>query len=149
MKTKEEILARVDDLEQDMDDYPSAREALLWALEPSPVVHESKEKERCEHAHPGWLNKEKVFADKWLATNNPPSFVNGGVGTLTWLLCSRASKTPSFFNGYEIDHHLTQEEATAAASAIQWLGTSCGWCWLEECIRDCGFDVVQRREPKA
>ena len=151
MKTEEEIKSRLEKLRtDDGDEWPTSSEVLEWVLAPSPVVHEGAEKERCNHASDGWLNKEKVFAAKWNETNHPPSFLNHGVGTLEWLLCSRYRKGANFLRPddacHELYRHLTQPEATAAASAIQWLGTNCGWCWLEECIRECGFDIVRHRK---
>lgn len=156
MKTEAEIRAKLAALDGPSasytEEFPTYTELLEWVLAPSPVVHEGAEKERCNHTHSGWFNREKVFADRWKETNNPPPYLNSGYGTLAWLLCSRPTKPNPvlnpFISGQEIYRHLTQEEATAAASAIQWLGTNCGWCWLEECIRACGFDLIQRREPK-
>lgn len=145
MKTEQEITARLEFLHGPQDEWPTATELLEWVLAPSPVVHEAVGKHRCEHLHDGWTNREKIFADKWKQENDPPPFLNSGIGILTHLLCSRPAKFPSIPGGHEIYCHLTQEEATAAASAIQWLGSNCGWCWLEDCIRACGFDVVMRR----
>lgn len=149
MKTQQEIEARLNEL-QNTDgaanfDWPDSTELLRWVLAPSPVVHEGADKDRCNHRSPGWFNREKLFADKWLETNAPPAFMNGGRGTLEWLLCTQFTKD-ELGNHQRFYRHLTQPEATAAASAIQWLGTNCGWCWLEECIRACGCDIVQRRK---
>lgn len=142
MKTQAEIEAKLVQLRADQSgDYVDPAELLEWALAPSPVVHEGAEKERCNHTHEGWFNKEKVFAEAWKKANDPPGFLNGGNGVLLLLLCTMPANAP-WGPGYRISRHLTQEEATAAASAIQWLGTNCGWCWLEETIRDCGFDIV-------
>lgn len=147
MKTEEEIKQRIAELNKDDNgEWPDSNELLQWVLEPSSVVHEGAEHDRTAHVHDGWLNREKIFSDKWKSTNHPPSFLNRGMGTLLWLVCSRPSKSDTFFApSHEIYRHLTQPEATAAASAIQWLGSNCGWCWLEDCIRACGFDIVRSK----
>lgn len=152
MKTEAEILKRLTELHEQLDadvDWPSGTDLLEWVLAPSPVIHEGAEKHRCDLLHDGWLNKEKIFAEKWRATNNPSPFLNRGRGTLEWLLCTKVEGKGQFPGQRTVQHrHLTQEEATAAASAIQWLGTNCGWCWLEECLRECDMHIEGRREAR-
>lgn len=80
-------------------------------------------------------SREQVLAEEWQKTNNPPSFLNGGIGTLEWLLCTDEKQ--------RLVRELTPEEATAVASAIQWLGTNCGWCWLEDTVEKCGYRIVR------
>lgn len=109
------------------------------------VEHVGKDAARCND----WSRSgrcESAFAEAWRETNNPPHFLNRGIGTLAWLL-----KTDYVTPIHELDDRLrftgevTQEEATAAASAIQWLGTNCGTCWLEETLKKCGGRIVWDR----
>ena len=64
MKTKAEIEARINALSgPDVQDFPDCVELLQWVMEPSPVIHEGAEKERCNYVSDGYgfLNKEKVY----------------------------------------------------------------------------------------
>jgi hypothetical protein len=81
---------------------------------------------------------EKAFADRWNSENHPPSFLNSGVPVLTLLLHSDGTG--------RVTGNTTQEEATAAATVIQWLGSNVGFCFLRECLKECGFDVVRRKD---
>lgn len=89
----------------------------------------------------GWVNKERIFADHWRKQNeNVTSFLNGGYGVLDHLLCAD--------DRGRILSDITQEQATSAATVIQWLGTNCGWCFLEECITQCGYKL-RAKDSKA
>lgn len=103
------------------------------------VKHIGKSANRLNLRVPGWVNKERVFSRKWIKENRPASYLNGGIGTLRWLLAPEA------------DHRfpltipeVTQAEATAAASVVQWLGSNCGWSFMEECIRKCGYRITPK-----
>ena len=151
MKTEQEIMRRLDSLRDQADEWPTSTELLEWVLSAPDVKHIGSHSDRCDHKADGWFNKEAVFARKWAETNRPPPFLNSGIGPLEHLVTMRPIPSDSrviFGSGYERYRDLTQAEATAAASVIQWLGTNCGWCWLEECIRECGFDLIFRRDKK-
>lgn len=73
------------------------------------------------HRHRFKLNPlEQRFADAWEEKNNPPG---SNTPTLAHLLSS--TKDPVEFN---------QNEATVAATIIQWLGSHVGQCFLAEVI---------------
>lgn len=87
----------------------------------------------------GYFNRERVFARRWVKENHPPCWLNGGIGILQGILdpdCGSSSPVPE----------ITQAEAAAAATVIQWLGSNCGWSFLEECIRKCGYRIVPKKE---
>lgn len=100
----------------------------------SRVVHQGRAFARTEG---DWHHAklEAVFAKAWKITNHPPSFLNGGYGTLQWLLCSDGASSPT--------RAVTQEEATVAATVIQWLGTPCGFDWLMQTVKSGGYHVVR------
>jgi hypothetical protein len=81
---------------------------------------------------------EKAFATHWQNENNPPSFLNHGRGVLDHLLYKASDQS-------EFSGHSTERERSVAASVIQWLGTGCGRCFLEEVLQDCGL-VIQEAE---
>lgn len=84
--------------------------------------------------------KEAAFASHWRHENEPPVYINSGRGILDHLLYM--SPDQQQFTGES-----TEREESVAASVIQWLGTSCGWCFLESTLKDCGF-VIQSARTK-
>jgi hypothetical protein len=106
------------------------------------VRHVSKHADRlkypCEQT-----TREKAFADRWKAENDAgAAWRNYGRGLLEMLLCSEQR---GIFMQFPRD--LTPQEATAAATAIQWLGTNVGWCFLEECVKAAGYILVRKETP--
>lgn len=63
--------------------------------------------------------RERSFARLWESENNPPVYLNSGIGVLAHLVPD-----------------MTQRDATVAATVIQWLGTNCGQAFLREVERD-------------
>jgi hypothetical protein len=89
-------------------------------------------------------DRERAFANGWAKQNKRVSWLSGGLGTLERLLCIDQVQSE-----YEPDRtiekftrELTPAEAVAAATALQWLGTNCGWCFLEQCVNACGYRLV-------
>lgn len=97
-----------------------------------------------DDCHHGRL--EKAFAEAWEKENNPSSMLNYGVGTGVGLLCMEPSEMAITFGGFAQVRELTQEEATAMATAIQWLGSNCGFCFLSMVLEQCGYVVKRRAE---
>ena len=64
--------------------------------------------------------REAVFAEAW---RKQQEFGH----TLQWLLCASRDQQIQ-------DRQLTQDEATCAATVMQWLGSPVGWNWLHETI---------------
>lgn len=79
---------------------------------------------------------EQVLSRAWEQENNPPAYMNGGHGILELLVASKGDGRPT--------RDITQEEATAAASAIQWLGSPVGFGWLTETLAKAGHEVVKK-----
>jgi hypothetical protein len=101
-------------------DMHSRRALMLISnlIEPS---HESLHTARQMHG-----DAEKVFAEQWKKQNERHSCVNGGSTAIENILNPDLSKRPP---------RVTQHDATIAATVIQWLGTSCGRCFMFECER--------------
>jgi hypothetical protein len=74
--------------------------------------------------------KEKVFARAWLEQQTESH-------TLQWLLCASPDQ-----NTQERD--LTQLEATCAATLMQWLGSPVGFCFLQDALRECGYELRKK-----
>lgn len=86
-------------------------------------------------------NIEKIFSDAWEEAQNPPDFLNYGVGVLTHLLCASPKGHDLMGRPIFDRDSATQEEATAAATTIQWLGSNVGFCWLCETLKKAGYEV--------
>lgn len=91
-------------------------------------------------------DREEAFIKLWDKENNPPSWLNGGIGILEHLLHRETDASAMDHRRFNGD--LTQEEATNAATVVQWLGTSCGWDFLRQCVEACGHDLVPRKEKE-
>lgn len=103
------------------------------------VSHRSKEYERTEyHLY------EAAFAKAWEEENTPVYGVNYGLGALTLLLSPQ--RPGKFWQGWNV-HYPTQEEATAAATVIQWLGSNCGYGFLCEVLEKCGYTLTGKGLP--
>lgn len=73
--------------------------------------------------------REVVFAKRWRKENDDPSLRRG---TLACLLRG---------GGKEV---LTQDEATVAATVVQWLGSPVGFSFLTDVLNEIGLDLVRR-----
>lgn len=85
--------------------------------------------------------RELVFADRWMIESEIRHGINYGYG-----LAQDLFMRPSAFWFHRHDGavaELTNRERMIAATVIQWLGTNCGWDFLEECLRKCGYKIVK------
>lgn len=77
---------------------------------------------------------ERIFVDAW--RKRSPG-LNGGYGTLELILQQEAEamKSKGGFGCLSMGYvpHVSQRDATVAASIIQWLGTNCGGSFLANC----------------
>lgn len=81
-------------------------------------------------------DRERAFADEWERQNQQVAGLNNGRGLLELLLC---------VNGDDrVTRNLTPEEATNAATVIQWLGTHCGFDFLNTCVGKFGYVIRQK-----
>lgn len=81
--------------------------------------------------------REAALAKHWQHTNTRIAGVNGGYATLELLLCKNEDD--------RMCREVTPEEATCAATVIQWLGTNCGFCWLGEALKLAGYRISKDR----
>lgn len=81
-------------------------------------------------------NREKIFADSWEKQNRRKSW-NGGFTTLEHIMSPHSDNSPP--------DPVSFETVEAVASAITWLGTNCGWSFLNETLRAAGYEINQIR----
>lgn len=92
--------------------------------------------ERTQYTEQGFGDLEKAFADTWEAENKKVSGWNQGLGILQDL----------FFRGHNCVHEVTRMERWVAATVVQWLGTNCGFCFLRNVLKKCGYGIVRLDE---
>ena len=110
-----------------------AREAIK-AVEAALIPeHRTLNPERLSHA------PEEIFFRRWVEKQKAEAGVNGGWGLLELLLSPTRIRRDNFI----FDTHrpfyvppITKRDAEVAATVVQWLGTSCGRCFIEECERE-------------
>lgn len=83
--------------------------------------------------------REIAFAAEWTEENRHI----GNEGTLVTIL---SVQNPNEFLGNYHQAVINQNTATVAATIIQWLGTNCGWCFLERAIERAGFTLVRKEK---
>lgn len=114
------------------------------------IEHVGKSAHRLKGEACDQQRREKAFAAKWAEYNTDDS---SSASYLTHLLCTRMATRadrPLLFCGNQVqDRELTQDEATAAATVVQWLGSNVGFSFLEEALRDAGYRIVTDRQRKA
>lgn len=97
---------------------------------PRDLVHRGLSRNRTQH-HPDWRDRqrEKALAQSWEAVNR-----DEGVGLSPIL--------PSLVPG------CTQEQATACATVIQWLGSDVGFDFLQRALERAGYSLIDKKESR-
>ena len=101
--------------------------------------------ERINHVNPfdeTDTNKEKVFINRWQKENKKRPGNNYGRGILQDLFTDRKGvmAVPIFLLKIKPIHRFI------AATVIQWLGTNCGFSFLIECLKDCGYTLERTQK---
>ena len=79
---------------------------------------------------------ERIYVEEWQRENTRHYAVNGGYTLIEHSLHPEAEmeKQRAVFGlGGPQPARVTFRDAAVAASVIQWLGTNCGWCFLDRC----------------
>ena len=94
--------------------------------------------------------REVAFAGQWSDENDGHD--------LLWLLLSReclqgdggAVRVWGSFTGVPYRQFpvgdVTERDRIVVATMMQWLGSNVGFCFVEQSLRRCGYDVVKRRK---
>lgn len=85
-------------------------------------------------------DREKAFHDEWYEENKIAPGINFGNGTLQGLFTSRAKNN---LGGPKIDIEVNKRERQIVASIVQWLGTNCGFSFLEMALKRCGYRITK------
>lgn len=87
---------------------------------------------------------EKALADAWEKENEPNRSIGFGYGLLQDLFC-KPDERFGYAAGGTATKVLTDDERMVAATAIQWLGSNCGWAFLQEALSSAGFKIVKKK----
>lgn len=86
-------------------------------------------------------DRELAFAEHWANECKPKSWLNYGFGLAQNLFMYRKNNGLSSYSLAKII--LNKREKMIAATCMQWLGTNCGWAFLMEALRKCGYKIVK------
>jgi hypothetical protein len=95
----------------------------------------------------GYDPREEVFAEEWERECQPNRGTNLGRGILQDLMWidSKTSKR-SWFRGLARHGYwafwIRRRDAAIVATVIQWLGSNCGICFLEQCLKRIGYRLA-------
>lgn len=95
--------------------------------------------ERCEHNE-----AEKVFQKHWQKENLPLGWINKGQGVLQDLFIESNPNPLSPISGGKWIVEINKRDRMIVATVIQWLGTNCGWCFLEEVFSKLGYKIIKK-----
>lgn len=86
--------------------------------------------------------REKAFSMAWRKTNKSISFLNHGYGTLQCLFTHHEK--------WFVRHDLIikKRDRYIVATAIQWIGTNVGFCWLQEVLESLGYKLVKIKKAE-
>jgi hypothetical protein len=84
-------------------------------------------------------NREMAFHKHWLKENKIDFGLNSGRGILQGLFADNNQHKPALMRGFDIE--ITKRERMIAATVIQWLGSNVGFCFLQETLKDCGYEI--------
>lgn len=88
-----------------------------------------------------WNKKERAFAENWIDENIQRGWLNHGYGILQGLFIEGGERPLEF---PRLITRITKRDRMIVATIVQWLGTNCGWCFLEECLHKCGYKIVKK-----
>ena len=77
--------------------------------------------------------REKAFADTWQKENIPRRH---------FLFSSSCSRLEMLMRDESRLIPVSEESATAVATIVQWLGSNCGWVFLEAALHNAGYRIV-------
>lgn len=91
-----------------------------------------------EGLHPKRLanDAERIYAERWKKDNERHNWLNSGFTLIEHILCPEGKRRPD---------RVSIRDAQVAAAVVQWLGTSCGLCFVRECERRIDEARAERR----
>lgn len=82
-----------------------------------------------------WKNKEKIFAEEWVKINKNKIYDFGLLQTLFFV-----KDINNISPGYLL-LKITPIQRCIVATVIQWFGSNCGFSFLVDCLKECGYKL--------
>lgn len=108
-------------------------------------VHKGYKFYRTKETH---SERERAFYKRWKKENKRESWINFGNGVLQDIFAKTGGNPFSMFNFKGWKLVINKRDQYIVATVIQWLGTNCGWCFLQEVLRDCGYEIVKTKQQR-
>jgi len=85
-------------------------------------------------------NREKAFSQNWRKVNKKQAGINYGLGVLQDLLIEQPVNP---IKPARMILKVSRRERFIVATVIQWLGSNCGFIFLDEALKKCGYKIVK------
>ncbi len=87
---------------------------------------------------------ENAFSSHWRKENKKRPGTNSGHGILQDLFIEKKGNPFSLFQESFCYVKISKKERLIVATIIQWLGTNCGFCFLQEALSKAGYKIVKK-----
>lgn len=84
--------------------------------------------------------REKALARSWRKENAFRPWINSGHGILQDLFFNVEHRDRTYHFPITI---MTKRDRVIAATVIQWLGSNCGFSWLCDVMKKCGYKITK------
>ncbi|MDH6308090.1 hypothetical protein M2451_002609 [Dysgonomonas sp. PFB1-18] len=84
--------------------------------------------------------REKALARAWRKDNLCNSWKNSGFGVLQDLFINTEHRDRTYHFPISI---ISKRDRVIAATVIQWLGSNCGFSWLCDVMKRCGYKITK------
>ena len=88
--------------------------------------------------------REKALADHWERECKAQAGFNFGHGIAQDLMC-----VPNKQGKFYMKHKLSAKDRMLMATVIQWLGSNCGICFLQDALKSCGEKIAPMKRGDA
>ncbi len=85
--------------------------------------------------------REQAFHDQWQQENAPVAGINNGHGILQDLFINRGES----FASRRVVEEINNRDRMIVATVIQWLGSNCGMCFLNEALARFNSHIVEKK----
>ncbi len=87
---------------------------------------------------------ENAFSSHWQKENKNKTNINSGHGILQDLFIEKKGHPFNIMNETFCFVKISNKERLIVATIIQWLGTNCGFCFLQEALSKAGYKIVKK-----
>lgn len=88
---------------------------------------------------------ENALSSHWKKENKKEAHINHGQGILQDLFYETEGNPMNLMNPVQRVMKINNRDRLVAATVVQWLGTNCGKCFLNEALKDAGYEIVKTK----